>query len=295
MPGQIPLLLIVIAIGFALSTGGIAYSLIPQKSEAAKRLEQIEAMTFTRGSRWSDAFTKIFNDKQRTGVEQMLQEAGWYTVAPSQMGMRIVAFGVLGFIIGLGFIAFMGSTSPVYIGGVVLMTAGGAYLPFSQLKGAIVKRKKAIQRALPDFLDMLSSCVQAGLAFNGALAQAMEVVGNSPLGEEIKAAISEVRLGRSRADSLKSMAERVRQEQLTAMVRAVIQAERLGSNMAEVLEELSEEVRNARMMRAEELANLMPTKMVIPMALFMLPALFLMIFGSVAIQFLVPGASVSVP
>jgi tight adherence protein C len=71
--------------------------------------------------------------------------------------------------------------------------------------------------------------------------------------------------------------------------------ERLGSNMAEVLEEVAEEVRNARMMRAEELANLMPTKMVIPMALFMLPALFLMIFGSVAVQFLVPGAGVAVP
>jgi tight adherence protein C len=62
-----------------------------------------------------------------------------------------------------------------------------------------------------------------------------------------------------------------------------------------VLEELAEEVRNARMMRAEELANLMPTKMVIPMALFMLPALFLMIFGSVFVQFLVPGANPGVP
>jgi tight adherence protein C len=280
--------------GFAVSTGAIAYSLIPVKSEAAKRLEEIENLTFNRGERWSDAFTRIFSAKQRTGIAQLLQEAGWYTVTPALIGMRIVAFSVLGLVFGMGFIAVMGSTDPPYLFALALMTFGGAYLPYSQLRGAVKNRKKAVQRALPDFLDMLASTVQAGLAFNGALAQAMEVV-PGPLGEEVKASISEVRLGRSRADALKSMANRVRQEQLTSSVRAIVQAERLGSNMAEVLEELAEEVRNARMMRAEELANLMPTKMVIPMALFMLPALFLMIFGSVFIQFLVPGADVGTP
>ena len=286
--------MIVIAAGFALSSGIIAYSLIPVKSDAAKRLEEIENLSFARGSRWSDAFSRIFNDKQRSGLTQKLQEAGWYTVMPAQIGMRILAFGMLGLVAGLAFIAMMGSAEPLYLGIVAFLTIGGAFLPYSQLNNAVKNRKKAVQRSLPDFLDMLASTVQAGLAFNAALAQSMEVV-SGPLGEEIRAAISEVRLGRSRADALKSMADRVRQDQLTSTVRAIVQAERLGSNMAEVLEELAEEVRNARMMRAEELANLMPTKMVIPMALFMLPALFLMIFGSVFIQFLVPGANPGVP
>jgi tight adherence protein C len=287
-------LIIFIAIGFAISAGAIAYSLIPVKSDAAKRLEEIESLTFTRGTRWTDQFSRIFNDKQRRGLTQKLQEAGWYTVSPAQIGMRIIAFALLGLVAGLTFIAVMGSADTIYLGACAMLTLGGAYLPYSQLNRAVVNRKKAIQRALPDFLDMLASTVQAGLAFNGALTQAMEVV-PGPLGEEVQATISEVRLGRSRADSLKSMADRVRQDQLTATVRAIVQAERLGSNMAEVLEELAEEVRNARMMRAEELANLMPTKMVIPMALFMLPALFLMIFGAVFVQFLVPGANPGVP
>jgi tight adherence protein C len=78
----------------------------------------------------------------------------------------------------------------------------------------------------------------------------------------------------------------VRLEQLSTTVTAIVQAERLGSNLANVLEELAEEVRNRRMVRAEEIANLMPTKMVIPMALFMLPALFVMIFGGVVAQYL---------
>jgi tight adherence protein C len=82
------------------------------------------------------------------------------------------------------------------------------------------------------------------------------------------------------------MAARVGQEQLTTFVTAVIQAERLGSNLGLVLRELAEDVRNFRMSRAEELANMMPTKMALPMALFMLPALFLMIFGGVVAQYL---------
>ena len=165
------------------------------------------------------------------------------------------------------------------------MTFGGAQFPRSQLKAAIGKRKTAIVRALPDLLDMLATTVSAGLAFNAALGYAQEVA-TGPLGEELKAVLSEVRLGRSRAEALKAMANRVKQEQLSTTITAIIQAERLGSNLAQVLEELSEETRNRRMMRAEELANLMPTKMVIPMALFMLPALFIMIFGGVAAQYL---------
>jgi tight adherence protein C len=172
----------------------------------------------------------------------------------------------------------------MFLGGIVLLTVCGAYLPLSQLKMAVKERKIQIQKALPDLLDMLASTVQAGQAFNSALASAQEIA-VGPLGEEIKAALSEVRLGRSRSDALRSMAARVRQEQLSTTITAIVQAERLGSNLSLVLEELSEEVRNRRMTRAEEIANLMPTKMVIPMALFMLPALFVMIFGGVAAEY----------
>lgn len=82
------------------------------------------------------------------------------------------------------------------------------------------------------------------------------------------------------------MANRVRVPDISTMVTAIVQAERLGANLSKVLEELSEDVRNKRMMRAEEIAATMPTKMVIPMALFMLPALFVMIFGGVVAQYL---------
>ena len=280
----LPIIIIAIAAGFALAVGLFFVSLTPSKSEVSKRLEQLEQMRFEPGQR-QQAFERIFNDEQRGKLQQQLYEAGWYTVTPAKIGARIIAGAIFGFTLGISLAAWRHSTELLYIAGIVLFTIGGAYLPLSQLKIAVKERKIKITKALPDLLDMLASTVQAGLAFNAALAVAQEIA-VGPLGEELKAVLSEVRLGRSRSDALKSMAMRVRQEQLATTVTAIVQAERLGSNLAAVLEELAEEVRNRRMIRAEELANLMPTKMVLPMALFMLPALFVMIFGGVVAQYL---------
>jgi len=281
----VPLILIVIAVGFAISAGLFVFSLAPQKSDVSKRLEELEGLRFEPGSSRAEAFDRIFNRQQRSSLQAQLHEAGWYTVTPGQIAMRCCAGAVFGLTIGLAAAVYMHEFNLLYVGGIIMFTFVGAYAPFSQLKMAITERKIQITRALPDLLDMLASTVQAGLAFNAALAQSLDVA-IGPLGEEIKAVLSEVRLGRSRADALKSMAARVRQEQLSTTVTAIVQAERLGSNLSNVLEELAEEVRNRRMIRAEEIANLMPTKMVLPMALFMLPALFVMIFGGVAAQYL---------
>jgi tight adherence protein C len=263
----------------------LAVSLIPSKSDITKRLEELEAMRWDGTGTRQQAFEKIFNEKQRTKLQQQLYEGGWYHVTPAKIGARMVSGAGFGLAIGLTLCFYFELWDLMFVAGIGLLTLGGAYLPMSQLKIAVQKRKVAIQRALPDLLDMLSTTVQAGLAFNAALIHAQEVA-VGPLAEEIKAVLSEIRLGRSRADAMKSMASRVRQEQLSTTVTAIIQAERLGSNLANVLEELSEETRNRRMVRAEEIANLMPTKMVIPMALFMLPALFVMIFGGVAAEYM---------
>jgi tight adherence protein C len=284
----IPLTIVAIAVGFALAAGLLAVSAVPQKSVVTERLEQLENLKWEQGTSRSQAFERFFSEQQKGQLNQMLAEAGWYTVLPAQIAARAVAGSVFGLTLGVCVAAYMHSLDTVYIALIVLLGIIGIYFPFSQLKGAIKKRKVAITKALPDLLDMLASTVQAGLSFNAALSQSQEVA-VGPLGEELRGVLSEVRLGRSRADALKSMANRVRLEQLSTTVTAVVQAERLGSNLSTVLEELAEEVRNKRMMRAEEIANLMPTKLIIPMALFMLPALFVMIFGGVVAEFLARG------
>jgi tight adherence protein C len=282
----IPPAILFIAVGVTLSIALLTVSLVPGKSEISKRLEELEGLRWEGGSGGREqAFERLFNEKQRGSLRQQLQEAGWYRTTPAQMGVRIVAGGVAGFVISAGLIALMGAVDPTFFFGLVVLTGGGAYLPLSQLKQAVKKRKNQVDKALPDLLDMLASMVQAGLSFNAALSSAQDVAVGA-LGEEVRAALSEMRLGRSRADSLRSMAARVRVEQLTTTVTAVVQAERLGSSLANVLEELASEVRNRRGQRAEEIANMMPTKMVLPMALFMLPALFVMIFGGVVAEYM---------
>ena len=105
------------------------------------------------------------------------------------------------------------------------------------------------------------------------------------LGEEIREALSEIRLGRGRIEALKAAADRTNQMEFKTAVLALAQAERLGSNLSKVLTELAEDTRHHRVMLVEEMAAKLPVKMVFPMALFMLPAIFVVIFGTMAANY----------
>jgi tight adherence protein C len=132
---------------------------------------------------------------------------------------------------------------------------------------------------------MVATTVQAGLSVNQALGYAIDAAPGA-LGEEIKATLSEIRLGRARSEALRAAADRLQQQQFTTTVTAITQAERLGTNISKVLNELAEDVRNHRVMLVEEHAAKLPVKMVFPMAMFMLPALFVVIFGALAANYL---------
>jgi tight adherence protein C len=168
-----------------------------------------------------------------------------------------------------------------------LLVLAGAYLPFIVLNRASEARKGAIQRTLPEFLDMVAATVQAGLALNAALAYAVDAA-PGPLGEEIREALSEIRLGRPRADALRAVGDRTNQSDLRNALRVVTQAERMGANVAKLLNDLADEARNRRLMLVEEMAGKLPVKMTLPMIVFMIPSIFVIIFGSVAANYFAP-------
>ncbi|MBC5815929.1 MAG: type II secretion system F family protein [Candidatus Eremiobacteraeota bacterium] len=201
--------------------------------------------------------------------------------------MKSLVYGLCTLGASLGFLFFMQRLQLLFIDFCLLFALLAAYSPFSSIGAAIKKRQIEIARSLPDLLDMLASTVQAGLALNAAFAYAAPST-PGPLGEELRAVLSEMRVGRSRAEALKAMAERVDQDDLKTTVRAIIQADRLGSNLSSLLENLSVEARQKRLFRAEEQAAQLAVKMVIPMAFFMLPALFVVIFGAVAASYFAP-------
>lgn len=282
---QIPWIVIGIAVLGVAAVFLFALSAIPQKSPLKKTLEELEARGFQRDSRNVKAFEKIFSPERRGRLKRKLMEAGWYTVTPAQMGLRMVGGAVFGFM----FAAIVLTVLHLNVTIVVLLTLGlagvGAYMPFSGLEKASQARKTQVQKTLPDFLDMVATTVQAGLSINQSLAYAIDAAPGA-LGDEIKAALSEIRLGRARSDALRAAAERLQQQSFTTTVTAITQAERLGTNISKVLNELAEDVRNHRIMLVEEHAAKLPVKMVFPMAMFMLPSLFVIIFGALAANYM---------
>lgn len=159
-----------------------AVSLVPSKSSVTLRLEQMEALPFTPeiGPR-AAAFERVFNQEQRSNLQQMLLEAGWYSITTDKMGMRIVAGLIFGSAIAIGFGTYMEWYDEYLVLGTVALGFSGACLPYSTLRAAIRKRKVQVQRALPDLLDMLATTMQAGLAFNAALTYATDAA-RGPLG-----------------------------------------------------------------------------------------------------------------
>jgi tight adherence protein C len=280
-----PIIIIVTLLGgVALFLFSIA--LLPQSSVIDKRLADLDRSTV--GREVSDNFfSKMIDEQQASKLARKLMAAGWYTTTPAQILMRTVAGGAAGIAGGISLVTFVGDMSWMWLG----LGAGIIFVGFAAatvlLNRAVEARQKAVQRALPDLLDMLTTTVEAGVSLNGALVSAVEAI-SGPLSEELKATMSEVRLGRSRAEALMAMAERVQQPDLLTTIIAIVQAERLGGNIVSVLEEISVEARESRMMRIEELAAQLPVKMVFPMALFMLPALIVMIFGPVVANMLTP-------
>jgi tight adherence protein C len=263
-----------------------AISLIPQKSPLTRTLEELESRGMQRDSKAVQPFDKIFSKERRGHLLRKLMEAGWYTVTPAQMGARIVAFGCLGLIGSIILLAFIHASLMMTLGVGLMMGLGGAYLPFSSLERACEARKAQVQKTLPDFLDMVATTVQAGLSMNAALVYSIDAAPGA-LGDEIKATLSEIRLGRSRLEAMRGAAERLQQQQFSTTVTAITQAERLGSNISKVLNELAEDVRNQRIMLVEEHAAKLPVKMIFPMALFMLPAIFVVIFGALVANYFV--------
>ncbi|HXF64316.1 MAG TPA: type II secretion system F family protein [Caldilineaceae bacterium] len=160
------------------------------------------------------------------------------------------------------------------IGGFLL----GMYMPNMWLTSKARARQKAIARALPDMLDMMSICVDAGLGFEAAM-QKVAYQSNNELALEMRRVISEIRVGVSRADALRHLAERTKVPEVASFVAVLVQADKLGVAIRNVLATQSVQMRIHRRQMAEEAAGKAPIKMLIPLVLFIFPALFAVLLG----------------
>lgn len=265
----------------------LALSLVPAKNALTRTLEEYQARSSQqREQSWLEKLAiKSVSVKLRGGLTQRLIEAGWYKVTPAQIILRIAGGALAGVALVLLFARIVHLPTWLTIAAPIFVVLACAHVPISMMERAREARKSEVQRALPDLLDMVAATVQAGLSVNAALAYAVDAAPGA-LGEEIREALAEIRLGRSRAEALQAAAARLNQTEFTTTVTALTQAERLGANIAKVLNELAEDTRNHRIMMAEEHAAKLPVKMTFPMAFFMLPAIFTIIFGTVIAHYL---------
>ncbi len=154
----------------------------------------------------------------------------------------------------------------------------GFFLPDAVLRFKARARRERIQAELPDALDLLAVSVEAGLSFDAAIAKLTEHM-DGPLADEFGLALSEMRIGESRAEALRKMAERVVAPEMASFTRAVIQADQLGISLGRILRLQAAEARNRRQAAAEERAMKAPIKMLFPTVLFIFPAMFIVILG----------------
>jgi tight adherence protein C len=195
---------------------------------------------------------------------------------------KIAALKVVGLLAGfaLGFlgtkvVVLSGTTSFALI---VLGTAAGYLAPDIILNRKVEERQKALRRALPDTMDLLTISVEAGLGFDAAMAQVIHNV-PGPLSEEMARLLQEIQLGESRADAFRHLSQRTNVDEMNAFVLAMIQADVFGISIANVLRAQAKELRVRRRQNAERVAMQIPVKILFPMILCVMPALFVVVLG----------------
>jgi tight adherence protein C len=172
---------------------------------------------------------------------------------------------------------------------VVAAAAAGLAWPASWLRRRRDVRLRAIEKALPFYLDVLTLSVESGANVTGALRHAVSKGPPGPLQVELERVLRDVRAGRPRADALRAMAERIELPAVASWVAALVAAERHGAGLGPILRAQAEQRRQERFQRAEKLAMKAPVKMLFPLLAFIFPCTFLLLFFPVVVRLLEEG------
>ena len=248
-----------------------------QRNEAADRVKELLSGM------------KVLQDEQVKAAQRKLMQAGIRNkeFAPlvifARLALPVVFGGVIVFLVyGTRMFA---DWSPLKAYGLVAITFIAAYkAPDLYLQNAIKKRSDAIRKGVPDALDLLVICAEAGLTVDSAFARVSRELGKAypELGEEFSLTSIELGFLTERRQAFENLSTRIDLDAIKGVVTTMIQTEKYGTPLASALRVLSAEFRNERMMRAEEKAARLPAIMTVPLILFILPTLFVVILGPAA-------------
>lgn len=239
--------------------------------------------------------TKVFERFQtflpagsKSFVTRQLIQAGYQKPQDQKVFLGIQMLSTALSFIGVFSVAMMfGKFSPM-INAMVGVGAGavGYGFPLVYIVQEANKRKKSIQKSLPDFLDLLVICVEAGLGLDIAInkiATMKSVKTSAYLREELKKYTKDVGLGKARKQALLDLADRTGLDDFNAIINAIVQAYEMGTGVAHTLRIQSDSLRVKRLAKAEERANKIPVKMIPPIYFFLFPAIFVSIMGPIGV------------
>ena len=278
--GAIVLGAIVLISGPAKATGAevsVALDAPPARARAAGVDEPIPPLMVRLAGLAARLSPSSYGGRLQRRLDLAGNPAGW----PAE---RIMAFKGLGLVFGALFGALLGAH-----GGVRLFlyaaigAAVGFFLPDLLVRNIGEKRQLKLRNALPDALDMLTVCVEAGLGFDAALARVARNLEGS-MAEECARVLQEMQFGLSRTEALRALANRTNVPEIKIFVSALIQASELGISVGVVLREQAKEMRVRRRQRAEEKAQKLPVKILLPLITCLLPAMFVVVLGPAAIK-----------
>lgn len=229
----------------------------------------------------ANAFSKLLPTTFVAHVRRLLILAGQpFSVAGFFFLMAVSAVGIPGLYLAL--VLSGGSFGALHFLGLLFFLALGFSVPYLWLSRRVSRRQAAIMKDLPNALDLVTTCVEAGLGLESAFAKVAETM-PGPFSTELAQALRDMALGRGRREALRDIGERTGVPDVITFVGAVIHAETTGSPIGDVLRVQADAMRVRRRQRVEQAAQKMPVWMTFPLILFLLPSLFIAILGPAGI------------
>lgn len=235
---------------------------------------------------------KIKSEKYRKKVRNLIKTGGLESEINEDefIGLQLflgVAFPIFLYI--MNFSLDLGLSLPMVIG----LGFIGFFMPQMHCKGTKKTRELSVRADMPFFIDLLALSVEAGLDFFGAIQKIVEKVADkdSVLAEEFKVVLKDIKIGSSKTEALKEMAARLDMPEITSFVAVLVDAEASGTSISQVLKDQSVQMRLERFLRAEKAGAQASQLIMIPLMLFILPAVFIMVFGPVALKMMYPGGA----
>ena len=260
---------------------------VTEKPNAPQRRQRINPNLMARIAQWVAPLAKLSGeteDWERSSLRTRFMNAGLRH--PSMGVLYFSAKTTLAVLLPLvmyGSLVLMQSrmTGNILMFWLLLAAAAGYYLPNMLLRHAIERRQREIFESFPDALDLMTVCVEAGLAMDAALLRVADEIGiKSPvLSDELHLVTLELRAGLSKERALRGLAMRTGVEDVDALVAMLIQAERFGTSIADSLRVQSEQLRTRRRQRAEEAAAKIALKLLFPLIFFIFPSLLVVLMG----------------